>query len=82
MLWIALFLPELPLQLAERACTEPLPRVVADGPATRPVVLCTSTPARELGVKIGMPIAAARALVTSNEVARLSTLLERGHRGD
>jgi protein ImuB len=62
MLWIALFLPDLPLQLAERACASPLACVVADGPALRPLVRCANAAARERGVNPGMPVAAARAL--------------------
>lgn len=67
MLWIALYLPELPLQLSqrasestsvgnERAC------VIAEGPVTRPVVRCANIAARECGVMPGMAVAAARAL--------------------
>ena len=67
MLWIALFLPELPLQLAQRAQQTVDPAtiacVIADGPALRPLVCCANTAARERGIKIGMPVAAARALV-------------------
>ncbi len=67
MLWIALFLPELPLQLAQRAqqSVDPaiLACVIADGPPLRPLVCCANTAARERGVKVGMPVAAARALV-------------------
>lgn len=62
MLWLALYLPELPLQLAQRACRETRPSVVADGPATRPVVRCANPAAREHGVTPDMPVAAARAL--------------------
>jgi protein ImuB len=61
-LWIALFLPELPLQLGTRASKEVRPCVIADGPATRPVVRCANPAARDRGVEPGMPVAAARAL--------------------
>ncbi len=64
MLWIALHLPELPLQLAQRAGKASRPYVVADGPATRPVVRCVNPAARDLGVEPGMPVAAARALAS------------------
>lgn len=63
MLWIALSLPELPLQLAQRsapALTTAL--VIAEGHATRPLVCCANAAARARGVSAGMPVAAARAL--------------------
>ncbi|MES2626698.1 MAG: DNA polymerase Y family protein [Pseudomonadota bacterium] len=62
MLWIALYLPQLPLQLAQRAQQTINPCVVSDGPALRPLVLCANHAARELGVLPGMPVAAARAI--------------------
>src|SRR5690606_7191534 len=70
--------PQLPLQLVQRpafaeSCggtstafgdsgETQLPCVIADGPSLRPLVLCVNTTARERGVKVGMPVAAARAL--------------------
>ncbi|MES2605108.1 MAG: DNA polymerase Y family protein, partial [Pseudomonadota bacterium] len=62
MLWIALYLPELPLQLAQRAQQTTAPSVVADGPALRPLVRCANGSALARGVKVDMPVAAARAL--------------------
>jgi protein ImuB len=62
MLWIALYLPDLPLQLAQRASPTPRPCVIADGPALRPLVHCANLAARERGVTQDMPVAAARAL--------------------
>lgn len=62
MLWIALYLPELPLQLAQRAQQTTTPSVVSDGPALRPLVRCANNSALQRGVKVDMPIAAARAL--------------------
>lgn len=63
MLWIALSLPELPLQLAQRSTTElGNPLVIAEGPTTRPLVCCANTAAMERGIMAGMPVAAARAL--------------------
>ena len=80
MLWIALFLPELPLQLAQRAQQTADPAavacVVADGPALRPLVLCANAAARERGIKIGMPVAAARALVGELAVLPRDTATE------
>jgi len=64
MLWIALFMPELPLQLAERAQPTPTACVIADGPALRPLVHCANAAARTEGVNAGMPVAAARALAS------------------
>jgi protein ImuB len=62
MLWIALELPSLPLQLAERGGTSPSPLVVADGPAQRPLVACANALATAEGVREGQPIAAAKVL--------------------
>jgi len=63
MLWIALFLPELPLQLAERSAPETTtPLVIAEGPSQRPLVCCANAAARERGVATGMAVGAARAL--------------------
>ena len=63
MLWLALYLPEWPLQLVERAGSDACACVVADGPVTRPVVRCANAAARAHGVIPDMPVAAARALV-------------------
>jgi protein ImuB len=62
MLWIAVYLPELPLQLASRAVEEDVALVVAAGPSNRPVVVCTNTRAQQLGIQRGATIASARAL--------------------
>ncbi|MEY4642832.1 MAG: hypothetical protein RLZZ227_2826 [Pseudomonadota bacterium] len=62
MLWIALYLPDLSLQLAQRACETQRACVVADGPALRPLVRCANNAALDSGVNPGMPLAAARAL--------------------
>ena len=62
MLWVALELPSLPLQIAERAgaCSEPL--VIAEGPTQRPIVTCANEAARRAGIREGQAVAAARAL--------------------
>ena len=62
MLWVALEMPALPLQIVERAgaCTEPL--VVTEGPSQRPIVTCANAAAREAGVREGQAVAAAKAL--------------------
>ena len=62
MLWIALYLPQLPLQLVQRIGAPQHPCVIADGPMLRPLVYCASDSARERGIKLDMPVAAARAL--------------------
>lgn len=62
MLWIALYLPQLPLQLVQRIGAPQHPCVIADGPLLRPLVYCASDSARERGIKLEMPVAAARAL--------------------
>ena len=62
MLWIALFLPELSLQIAGRGASEPSLLAVSDGPSNRPVIVAASNAARQAGVTPGMPLAAARAL--------------------
>jgi protein ImuB len=62
MLWVALELPALPLQLVERAQAAPGPLVIGEGPAQRPVVACANAAAREAGIREGMAVAAARAL--------------------
>jgi protein ImuB len=61
-LWVALELPALPLQLVERAGPAPMPLVIGEGSAQRPVVACANAKAREAGVREGMAVAAARAL--------------------
>src|SRR5262249_37150511 len=62
MLWVALELPSLPLQIVERggACAEPL--VISEGSAQRPTVACANEAAREAGIREGQAVAAAKAL--------------------
>jgi protein ImuB len=72
MLWIALYLPDLPLEVVNRvqagdAATSlivDLPLAVSDGPDNRPFVLSANARARAAGVHPGMAVAAACALVT------------------
>ena len=63
MLWVALELPSLSLQLVERAgaCREPL--VIAEGSTQRPIVACANAAAKEAGIREGHAVAAAKALV-------------------
>ena len=62
MLWIALELPSLPLQLAERGSVSQSPLVIADGPAQRPLVACANAAARSAGIREGQAVAASKAL--------------------
>ncbi|MBK7661139.1 MAG: DNA polymerase Y family protein [Betaproteobacteria bacterium] len=65
MLWVALELPELPLQLLERASESAPPLVVTEGPSQRPIVACANDAAQVSGVREGMTVAAAQALAGS-----------------
>jgi hypothetical protein len=58
MLWVALELPELPLQLLERASESAPPLVVTEGPSQRPIVACANDAAQVSGVREGMIAAA------------------------
>jgi protein ImuB len=72
MLWIALYLPDLPLEVVNRvqagnaatALVVDLPLAVSDGPDNRPFVLSANPRARAAGVHPGMAVAAACALAT------------------
>jgi protein ImuB len=68
MLWVALFLPELSLQLARRGVPDGSPLVVSDGPGNRPTVVAANAAAREAGVAPGMALAAAQALAGNLQV--------------
>jgi protein ImuB len=61
-LWVALELPSLPLQIAERAGASRDPLVIAEGPAQRPIVTCANEAARNAGIREGQAVAAAKAL--------------------
>ena len=63
MLWIALYLPQLPLQLAERGASSHPPMAISDGALQRPAVVCANDAAQEGGVRPGMAVAAAKALM-------------------
>ena len=62
MLWFALELPSLPLQLAERGGGSPVALVISEGAAQRPVVLCANRAAKDAGIREGIAVAAAKAL--------------------
>jgi protein ImuB len=77
MLWIALSLPALPLQLVQRSAPELVhPLVIAEGPTTRPLVCCANSSAQERGVTAGMPVAAARAVAGELAVLLRDTAAE------
>ena len=63
MLWIALYIPELSLQLAQRNSEAEGPLVIAAGPDNRPTVQYANQPAIDAGINAGMTIASSRALV-------------------
>ena len=62
MLWVALELPSLPLQIAERAGATPHPLVISEGTSQRPLVACANGAARDAGIRVGQAVAAAKAL--------------------
>jgi len=63
MLWLAVALPALPLQLAERAIEPCHAIAIIEGPAQRPLVIHCNDVARSQGASPGMKLAAAQALV-------------------
>ena len=65
MLWIALSIPELSLQIAARGMAQVRAMVIQDGPANHPIVIAANERALALGIQPGMPIAAAEALTTN-----------------
>ena len=77
MLWIALELPALPLQVAERAGAGVQPLVIAEGPAQRPLVACANAAAREAGIRAGQAVAAAKALAGALRVIDRDPAAER-----
>jgi protein ImuB len=62
MLWVALELPALPLQIAERAGVSSEPLVISEGTVQRPIVACANETARTAGIREGQAVAAAKAL--------------------
>src|SRR5690606_34375876 len=76
MLWIALHIADLPLQLAQRATVASEPCVVADGPPLRPLLYCVNPAARARGLLPGMTVAAARALAGELAVLQRDTAAE------
>ena len=75
--WLALCLPALPLQLAERALETTQPTVIVEGPTQRPVVAFSNVTAQRVGIHAGQKLAAARALARDlHAVARQPVLEE------
>lgn len=70
MLWIALFLPELPLQSVEARCFLDIaadsmpPHAISEGPDTRPVLCAVNGVAHARGVRAGQTVSMARALAS------------------
>ena len=62
MLWLCLYLPQLPLEVFTRGCEDGSPLVVHCGSAGRPRVVAANPSARSAGIKSGLALAAARAL--------------------
>ena len=68
MLWLCLYLPELPLEVFTRGSQDASPLVVHCGSAGRPRVVAANLAARSAGIKSGLALAAARALQTDLRV--------------
>ncbi len=63
MLWIAIYIPELSLQIALRGQPDADALVISAGADNRPVIYAANDAARQAGIKANMSVAAARALV-------------------
>ncbi len=74
MLWVALNFPALSLEIFSRAASAPEPLAVFERQSNRSWVLVCNEAASGLGVKPGMPVSAAQALV-SNLVVRARDLV-------
>ena len=68
MLWVALELPSLPLQIAERVGVSADPWVITEGESQRPTVTCANAAARAAGIREGQAVAAAKALAMTLKV--------------
>jgi protein ImuB len=77
MLWLALELPSLPLQIVERAGAVREALVITEGPAQRPLVACANAAAQAAGVREGQALAAAKALAGSLRVVPRDAAAER-----
>ncbi len=77
MLWVALELPSLPLQIAERAGATQQPLVIFEGTPQRPLVACANAAARDAGIRLGQAVAAAKALAGDLKVIERDPVAER-----
>ncbi len=77
MLWVALELPSLPLQVAERAGASREPLVIAQGPPQRPLVACANRAALAAGIREGQAVAASKALAGNLRVIERDAAGER-----
>src|SRR6185437_14704306 len=77
MLWVALELPSLPLQIAERGGASSDPLVISEGPPQRPAVACANAAALDAGIREGQAVAAAKALAGSLRVVSRDEAIER-----
>ena len=77
MLWVALELPALPLQIVEQGGACGVPLVVSEGPAQRPTVACLNVVAKAAGIREGQAVAAAKALAGEMRVVARDPTVER-----
>jgi protein ImuB len=77
MLWLALHFPALALDVLARGVSEPGPLAVASSVGADASVLACNRAARNLGVRPGMPLAAACALASGLRVAARDAAAER-----
>lgn len=77
MLWLALELPSLPLQIVERGGAAHEPLVIVEGPPQRPRVACANAAAEAAGIREGQALAAAKALAASLRVIARDAHAER-----
>ena len=77
MLWVALELPSLPLQIAERAGIFREAMVISEGTTQRPLVACANEAAKAAGIREGQAVAAAKALAGELRVIARDPALER-----
>src|ERR1700694_789776 len=78
MFWVALELPALPLQIAERAGASREPLVISEGTSQRPLVACANAAARAAGIREGQAVAAAKALAGEMRAVERDANAERG----
>ena len=74
MLWLALHFSQLPLEALAQGIAPEGPLAVSDGPVRRPTLVACNTPSLALGVRPGMGVNAALALVP-----KLGILIRRSH---